>query len=63
MEQIRRGSLSHYADYLSVMIRPDEAAAKLETLRMLGRAIMQGRQVLAERLDHTAKIEATVQMH
>jgi hypothetical protein len=52
MNQIVRGSVSQrYLDNLSMKIEMQEAAAQLETLRVLGNAIRQHRELLERRHD------------
>ena len=62
MHQIRHGSVSHrYRDNL-IKTEPEETAAQLETLQVLGNAIRQHRGLLEQRHDYCAKIELTIQM-
>jgi hypothetical protein len=62
MHKIRHGSVSHpYRDNL-IKTEPEETAAQLETLRVLGIAIRQHRGLLEKRHDHVAKIELTIPM-
>jgi hypothetical protein len=62
MDQIVHGSMSQPYLNLSRKIEVQEATAQLETLRELGNAIRQHRQILERRHDHVAKIELTIPM-
>jgi hypothetical protein len=63
MHQIRHGSVSHpYLDNRFMKTELEEAAAQLETLRVLGNAIRQHRGLLEGRHDCAAKIELPIPM-
>jgi len=56
MNQIVHGSANQpYLDYLSMKIELEEAAAQLETLRVLGNAIRQHRELVNEQHAYVAK--------
>ena len=63
MNQGVQGSASQpYLDYLSMKIELEEAAARSETLRVLGNAIRQHRELLNQRHNFVARIELTIPM-
>ena len=58
MRQIRNGSWSHYAPYVSMKFKLAEAEAQLSTLRGLGEAIRQQRQILQQSMENVAEVSA-----
>lgn len=61
MKQIIQGSTSQpRLDYLSMKMALEEAAAQSETLRVLGNAIRQHRELLEQRDDFVARIELMI---
>ena len=61
MDLTQRGWPSDYGDYQFVKVTIEEQAAQLETLRALGAAIKQHRQIFAEKQCYVAKMEMTIQ--
>jgi hypothetical protein len=61
MDRTQRGSPSDYGDYQFMKVTIEEQAAQLETLRVLGVAINEHMQILAEKRRYVAKMEMTIQ--
>jgi pimeloyl-CoA synthetase len=61
MDLIQRGWPSDDGDYQFMKVTIEEQAAQLETLRVLGVAIKQHRQILEEKRRYVAKMEMTIQ--
>lgn len=60
MDRTKRGWPSDYGDYQFMKVTIEEQAAQLETLRVLGVAIKQHRQILAEKQRYVVKMEMTI---
>jgi hypothetical protein len=58
MRHIQNGSWSHYAPYVSIKFKLAEAEAQLSTLRGLGEAIRQQRQILQQSMENVAEVSA-----
>jgi hypothetical protein len=58
MRHIQNGLWSHYAPYVSIKFKLAEAEAQLSTLRGLGEAIRQQRQILQQSMENVAEVSA-----
>jgi hypothetical protein len=58
MRHIQNGLWGRYAPYVSIKFKLAEAEAQLSTLRGLGEAIRQQRQILQQSMENVAEVSA-----